>query len=205
MEPLQQATSTGVLEQIRVDDNELVTESIEPVDPPSDTTANSGRRHVHLHIPLRWLVIGALVAVVAGAGGWLGWVALEHHQRDVAATQALDAAKKYALTLCNIDPSTVDKNFTELFNSSTEEFNDAHAERAAKLRQVLIDKNVRAHGSIAQAIVESVSLDSVKVLLLIDQTVTSTDTPNPAEEHTHIRMTLEKVDGRWLASDVKLR
>ncbi|TDH51920.1 hypothetical protein E2F47_15210 [Mycobacterium eburneum] len=151
------------------------------------------------------MIIGVLVAVFAGAGGWLGWVAIEHHQRDVAATQALDAAKKYALTLCNIDASTVDKNFTELFNSSTEEFNDAHAERAAKLRQLLIDKKVTAHGRITQATVESVTVDRVKVLLLIDQTVSSTDTPTPAEEHTHIRITLDKVDGRWLASDVKLR
>src|ERR1700683_2483618 len=68
-------------------------ESVESVGPPSDIK-NTGPRHLHLHlhIPLRWLAIGALVAVLAGVGGWLGWGAIEHHQRDVASAQALDAA-----------------------------------------------------------------------------------------------------------------
>ena len=158
----------------------------------------------HLHIPLRWLTIGALVAVLTGAGGWLGWVAIEHYQQDVASTQALDAAKKFALTLCNTDASTVDKNFTELFNSSTEEFNDAHAAQAAKLRQLLIDKEVTAHGAIAEATVESATPTKVNVGLLVDQSVSNRDMPRPENEHTRLTMSMVKVNGRWLASDVKL-
>lgn len=211
MEPLNPTASTGVLDEVHNHESvenavaeaaEQAAESVAAV--PPDAT-NTGRRHIHLRIPLRWMAIGALAAVLAGLGGWFGWTTIQHHQREAAAAQAMDTAKKYALTLCNIDPDTVDQNFTELFDSSTEEFNDAHATRAGTLRQLLIDKKVVAHGSIADANVESVTPDKVTVALLVDQTITSTDTPNPEEEHTHIRMTLQKVDGRWLASDVKLR
>lgn len=199
MEPLDNATSTsgGVLDEVRTAESPG----------PLANVKNTGPRHLHLHlrIPLKSLAIGALVTALAAVAGWLGWVATEHHQRDVASTQALDAAKKYALTLCNIDASTVDKNFTELFNSSTKEFDEAHNARATQLRQQIIDKKVTAHGTIAEATVQTATSNKVQVMLLVDETVSSQDTPRPENEHTHVTMIMEKVGGRWLAGDVKLR
>ncbi|WP_407689640.1 Mce protein [Mycobacterium sp. HUMS_1102779] len=195
MEALHNTASAGVLDDV------CTRESSDPA-PESE---NNGPRHLHLRIPLRWLAIGALVAALTGTASWAAWAAIEHHQRDVAATQALAAAKKYALTLCNIDATTVDKNFTELFNDSTAEFNEAHNTRAVTLRQMLIDKKVTAHGTIAEAAVQTATSNTVQVGLLVDQSVSTRDTVNPEIEHTRITLTMEKVSGRWLASDVKLR
>jgi Mce-associated membrane protein len=44
----------------------------------------------------------------------------------------------------------------------------------------------------------------VVVLLLVDQAVTNVAFPDPQIDRSRIRMTMEKVDGRWLASKVEL-
>ena len=43
---------------------------------------------------VRWVAAGVLAAALTGAGSE-GWLLFRHHQTDVAAAQALDAAKKF--------------------------------------------------------------------------------------------------------------
>lgn len=42
------------------------------------------------------------------------------------------------------------------------------------------------------------------VLLFVDQSVSNTISPQPRIDKSRIRMTMEKVSGRWLASKVEL-
>lgn len=161
----------------------------------------SGRRR---HVPLRWLVIGGLVTVVAILAIWLGRLAVDDHQRQVASSQALLAARQYALTLGNIDSKTVDKSFDELFHNSTKQFDESHSGSSVALRQVLIDKKVVAHASIADATVESASTSEVTLTLRMNQSVTSVDTPQPVVLHTLFRIVMKRVGSKWLTDDFKL-
>lgn len=159
----------------------------------------------HLRLQVRWLIIGALAVVVSATAGWLGSLAVDHHRRDQAAAQAVAAATSYVMTLCNVSAATADKDFTTLFDMSTAQFNNAHQDSAAGLRQMIIDKKVAAHGSISHFAVESVTTASVTVVEFVDQTLTNTDMPQPLAVHAQMRMTLDQIGSRWLVSDIKLQ
>jgi Mce-associated membrane protein len=68
----------------------------------------------------------------------------------------------------------------------------------------LIDNKATAHGVVVDSAIQSESTDRVVVLLFIDQTVTNTAAPDPRIDRSRIKMTMEKVDGRWRASKVQL-
>ncbi len=169
---------------------------------PSAGALGVDRRH--LVVPLRWLVVGALVAVLAVGAGWLGWAVFEHHREDVTSAQALQAAKDYTHELANIDYGTVDESLDKLRDNTTEKLNALHTRDAARIRQIVVDKKVTAHGTIVEATVVSATTDRVTVELLVDQTVADADTPDPDTERNRVTITMDRIDGRWLASDVEL-
>jgi Mce-associated membrane protein len=152
---------------------------------------------------LRWAAVAA-VAVVVAVAGWEGWLLYQQHQTDVAAEQALDAATKYAVVLTSIDTNALDQNFTEVLDGSTGEFKDMYAKSSTQLRQLLVDNKAAAHGVVIDAAVKSATKDKVEVLLFVDQSVSNLAVPDPRIDRSRIKMTMEKVDGRWLASKVEL-
>lgn len=151
----------------------------------------------------RWAAVAVLAVVLAGAG-YEGWLLFQQHQKDVAAAQALTAAKKYIVTLTSVDTSAIDKNFAEVLDGSTGEFKDMYTKSSAQLRQTLIDNKAAAHGSVVDAAVQSATTHKVDVVLFVDQSVSNGTAPAPQLDRSRVKMTMEKVDGRWLASKVEL-
>lgn len=176
------------------DDADSVESTAEKV--PSNRKAQRAR-------PVRWAAAGVL-AVVLAAAGYEGWLLFQHHQRDVAAAQALDAAMKYTLTLTSVDTNAIDKNFTEVLDGATGEFKDMYTESSAQLRQVLVENKATAHGTVIDAAVKSSTEDRVEVVLFVDQSVSNAAAPQPQLDRSRVKMTMDKVDGRWLASKVEL-
>lgn len=152
---------------------------------------------------LPW-VAAILVGVVVAVAAWEGWMLYQQHQKDVAAEQALDAATKYAVVLTSIDTNALDQNFTEVLDGSTGEFKDMYAKSSTQLRQLLVDNKASAHGVVIESAVKSATKDKVEVLLFVDQSVSNLAVPDPRVDRSRIKMTMEKVDGRWLASKVEL-
>ncbi len=145
-----------------------------------------------------------LVAALAGAG-YEGWLLLEQHQKDVAAQQALAAADKYVVTLTSVDSNTLDKHVADVLAGSTGEFNDNYAKTiAGQHRQHVVDNQVTTHGKVVESAVQSATTNTVQVLLMVDQSVSSLATPEPQIDHSRIKMTMQKIDGRWLVSKVEL-
>jgi len=152
---------------------------------------------------LRWAAVAAVAAVVAVAG-WEGWLPYQQNLEEDAAAQALDAATKYAVVLTSIDTNALDQNFTEVLDGSTGEFKDMYAKSSTQLRQLLVDNKATAHGVVIDAAVKSATKDKVEVLLFVDQSVSNLAVPDPRIDRSRIKMTMDKVDGRWLASKVEL-
>ena len=166
-----------------------------------DTKAEDRPRWTKRALP--W-VAAVAVGVVVAVAAWEGWLLYQQHEKDVAAEQALDAATKYAVVLTSIDTNALDQNFDEVLNGSTGEFKDMYTKSSTQLRQLLVDNKAAAHGVVIDAAVKSVTTDKVEVLLFVDQSVSNLAAPDPRIDRSRIKMTMEKVDGRWLASKVEL-
>ncbi len=106
--------------------------------------------------------------------------------------------------LTSIDSNKVDENFRQVLDGATGEFKDMYTQSSVKLRQLLIDNKATAHGVVVDSAIQSESMNKVVVLVFIDQTVTNTAAPDPRIDRSRIKMTMEKVDGRWRASKVQL-
>jgi Mce-associated membrane protein len=149
------------------------------------------------------VLIGALIAGVAGAG-FFGWKFWQQHQLDQARESAQRAAVTYAQVLTSVDSNNVDDNFQQVLDGATGEFKDMYSKSSVQLRQLLIENKATAHGVVVDSAVQEAGKDRAVVLLFVDQSVTNTSLPDPRIDRSRMKMTLEKVDGRWRASKVEL-
>lgn len=168
-----------------------------------DEAAGPAERSGGLKPNRRWIAVAVLALGLIGAA-YEGWLLFAHHQRTVAAAQALDAAEKYTLVLTSVDPGAIDQNFAEILDGATGEFKDVYSASSAQLRQLLIDNKASAHGVVLESAVQSATKDKAVVLLFVDQSVSNTNVPDPRIDRSRIKMTMEYVDGRWRASQVEL-
>jgi Mce-associated membrane protein len=156
---------------------------------------------------VRWPLVGAIAGVCGGllvATGILGWQVWQQHQIKQAGTEAQRAAVSYAQVLTSIDSNKVDENFKEVLDGATGEFKDMYSQSSVELRQLLIENKATAHGVVVDSAVQEASKNKAVVLLFVDQSVTNTKLPDPRIDRSRMKMTLEKVDGRWRASKVEL-
>lgn len=175
----------------------------EPKDAESTGNTNTRRWRRWLRPAMRWAAVGAVVAVLVGAG-YEGWLLFRQHQKDVAASQALDAAQKYAVTLTSTDPKAIDQNFTDILNGATGDFKDTYTKASSRLRKMLIDNKVATQGNVVDSAVKSATTNKVVVLLFVKQLVTNSESSDPRTDLTAVTVTMEKVNGRWLASKIVL-
>lgn len=153
-----------------------------------------------------WLLpvaAGACAALLVSTGV-LGWQAWSQHQLNQASQEAQRAAVSYAQVLTSIDSNKVDENFKEVLDGATGEFKDMYSQSSVELRQLLIENKATARGVVIESAVQEASKDKAVVLLFVDQSVSNTKLPDPRIDRSRMKMTLEKVDGRWRASKVEL-
>ncbi|SPM36341.1 hypothetical protein MRAB57_4182, partial [Mycobacterium rhizamassiliense] len=153
---------------------------------------------------LRRAILPVLLVASLSVSGFLGWMQWQDHQVKVAGQQAQQAAIAYAQVLTSIDSNKVDENFRAVLDGATGEFKDMYTQSSVQLRQLLIDNKASAHGVVVDSAVQSASTNKVVVLVFIDQTVANSTAPDPRIDRSRIKMTMEKVDGRWRASKVQL-
>lgn len=143
-------------------------------------------------------------AVLLGSTGFLGWQVWQDRQLKAASEEAQRAAVSYAQVLTSIDSDKVDENFKEVLDGATGEFKDMYTQSSVELRQLLIENKATARGVVVESAVQSASKDKAVVLLFVDQSVANSKLPDPRIDRSRMKMTLEKVDGRWRASKVEL-
>ncbi|KLI09912.1 Mce associated membrane protein [Mycolicibacterium conceptionense] len=167
---------------------------------PTDTEAPGTGRQRRLSVAAGAAVLVAATAMTAV----LGWQVLQLRKLDAAGSQARAAATSYAETLTSIDSSKIDENFTRVLDGATGEFKDMYAQSSGQLGRLLAEHKATAHGMVVESAVKSATPETVEVLLFVDQSVSNAAMPEPRLDRSRIRMTMKKVDGRWLASKVEL-
>ena len=121
----------------------------------------------------------------------LSWLWKSQLDRDTAAQQGLAAAQEFIGVLTNVDAGKLDENFALAAEGSTGEFKDVYTQSSAQLRQLLVENKAAAHGVVVESAVKSASANHATV-------------PKPRLDRSRIRVTMDKADGRWLASKVEL-
>lgn len=142
--------------------------------------------------------------VIFGVVMGLGWPLWQQHRLASAEAAGQRAAVNYAEVLTSIDSDKVDDDFAAVLNGATGQFKDTYSKASVQLRQLLIDNKAAAKGTVMQSAVQSGSTNTVVVLLMVNQSVTNTARPDPRIDRSRMKMTMDKVDGRWLASKVEL-
>lgn len=153
--------------------------------------------------------IAALAAAVLlgliGVGGW--WV-VQRHRIDVAAAGAQAAAERYVETLTNFDtaadPAVTAGMAAALLDGATDPFRQMVARSGEQVRAFQSDHRVASHGTIVDCAVEGASSTGAVVDLTVEETVRNRDLTGPDVDDTELRLTMARVDGRWLVSRMEL-
>jgi Mce-associated membrane protein len=167
------------------------------------TTVSAPRRR-WLRFTLTGTAILVFIAALAAAG-FFGWQYKQHEDVERASRAALLSAENFAVILTSIDTNGIDENFNQVVDGSTGEFKSMYSQSASQLRQLLIDNKAVSKGTVIDSAVKSASKTKVDVVMFIDQWITNAASPEPRMDRSRVAMTMELVDGRWLASNVELK
>ncbi|BBB40352.1 membrane protein [Mycobacteroides abscessus subsp. bolletii] len=155
---------------------------------------------------VRYAALGAVAAILVGAlvfSGIFGWKVWQQHQIDAAGEQALAVAIPYTETLTSIDSNDIDESFRKILNGATGDLKKDFTPASVQLRQLLLDNKAASHGKVVNSAIQYKSTNKVVLLMMVDQSITNTQRPDPRVDKSRMKITMEKIDGRWLASKLE--
>lgn len=145
-------------------------------------------------------VLPGLALVLALGAGILKWQDSTIRAAEVARIESTQAAKDATVRLLSYRPDTVDKDLGAARELLTGDFKDAYTSLTndvvipgAKQKQISAVASVPAVASI------SADAQHAEAVVFVDQTVVMGNDA-PTSTNSSIKVSLDKVDGRWLIS-----
>lgn len=138
----------------------------------------------------------ALLLVIAGI--WLSWDTSSRRDAERAGQEAMQAAGDSIVAMLSYQPDTAEKSLSEVRNRLTGKFLDDYTQ----LIQTVVVPGAKQDRITAEAKVPAISVvsaesDRAVVLAFVDQTLAEGAKPSTLTTSS-VRVSLEKVDGRWL-------
>ena len=145
-------------------------------------------------------LLPALVLALGGAAGYLQWKDVSLSQADTAKKESTKAATDGTIALLSYKPETVDKDLEAAKKYMTGNFLNSYT---SLTRDVVIpgskQKKISAVATVPAAAWTNATPDHAVVMLFVDQTMIIGDSA-PTSTASSVRVTLDKVEGRWLIS-----
>ena len=152
--------------------------------------------------------LALLLALAAGFFRWeyvsSGYGALPpaaSEQNPSPALESMNAAKDSTIKMLSYKPDTVEQQLNSARDLLTGEFRDSYT---SLINDVVIpgakQKQISAVASVPAAASVSADPKHAVVLVFVNQTVVVGQDP-PSDTASSVRVTLEKVDDRWLISE----
>ncbi|OBH54258.1 hypothetical protein A5682_23990 [Mycobacterium mantenii] len=163
----------------------------------NESSAPPARRRVKV-VPVLLL---ALLLLSGGLATWLYFTKYRpDSQTDAGVASAVaSAASDGTVALLSYSPDSLDKDFaaakTHLsgdFLSYYNQFTEQIVAPAAK------QKSLKTNARVLGAAVQELHPDSAVVLVLVDQSTTSKDNPDPSMASSSVLVSLTRVNGTWL-------
>ncbi|AKN18581.1 hypothetical protein [Mycobacterium haemophilum] len=179
-----------------------MTESPAPDDSPTQTQPSRrdrlrGLRNVKL-VPV---ILVLLTALSAGLATWLYFKQYRPDQQtdSSVARTVVSAASDGTVALLSYSPDTLDKDFAAArshlsgdFLSYYNQFTQQIVAPAAK------QKSLKTTAHVMRAAVSELRPNSAVVLVFVDQSTTSKDSPDPSMAASSVLVSLTRVGGNWL-------
>ncbi len=145
-------------------------------------------------------VLPGLALALALGAGYLRWSDGSADDLALARAESVQAARDDAVALLTYHADTVDKDLAVARERLTGEFKDAYGELT---RQVVVpgakEKHISSVAKANAAASVSATANQAVALVYIDQTVTI-GAGAPTDTQPVVRVTLDKVNGRWLVT-----
>ncbi|WP_442011715.1 hypothetical protein [Mycobacterium sp. 2YAF39] len=200
------ATDTAAADTEDADAAETIEESTD-----STEASDGAKRKIQWSRVFAYGVLPALALLLALGAGFSRWEYISSdngvlppaasEQNPSPAVESMNAAKDSTIKMLSYKPDTVDQQLNAARDLLTGEFRDSYT---SLINDVVIpgaqQKQISAVASVPA--VASVSADTrhAVVLVFVNQTVLVGQDP-PSDTASSVRVTLEKVDDRWLISE----
>ncbi len=166
-----------------------------------ETTGRPDRRKgIRWHRILTYGLLPSLALIMAIAAGYLKWYESSARESRIAASESVRAASDGAIAMLSYRPETIDKDLGAARDRMTGGLKDSYS---ALTHDVIIpgskQKKITATATVPAAASVSASPNHAVVLMFVNQTITIGNDP-PTNTASRVRVTLDKVDGRWLIS-----
>jgi len=165
-----------------------------PDETPSEGRARIGWRSVLV------AALPAVVLILALGVGYLKWLDGKERESRIAAEQSVKAASDSTIAMLSYKPETVDQDLKAAADRLTAGFRQQYTQLVtdvvapgAKQQHIAAVATVPAAASVIATGKQAV------VLVFVDQTTTIGDDP-PTQSTSSVRVTLDKIDGKWLIS-----
>jgi Mce-associated membrane protein len=176
----------------------------------SAASAEAGQPRIHQRLSssrrigwsrvLAYALLPVLALLIASAAGYLKWQDATLREDGAAHPPSVQAAVDGTAALLSYRPETVEKDLDAAKSRLTGKFLDAYT---SLTRDVVIpgakQKQISATATVAAAALTSQNATHAAVLLFVDQTVIVGKTA-PTNTASSVRVTLDKIDDRWLIS-----
>jgi Mce-associated membrane protein len=157
----------------------------------------------------RWIGVGGtiLVAVVAlvsivvcvvASLSWRSTVDDERRNRDV-----LDVASTMAVNLVTLGSQTADADLGRVIDGTTGDFREQFVSAADGFGSLLSDGGVESTGEVRSVGIVDASDEQSTVLAAVTSTVKNNEAPDGEVRVYRMKITLDRIDGRWLVSNVE--
>jgi Mce-associated membrane protein len=171
-------------------------------DVPSD---NRFHKRVLRGARRNFVAIVIAVALIASAGVaaglYFGQYRQDRETNAAAANVVLDSAKNGTVALLSYSPESLDKDFANAKSNLTGDFLSYYTQFTEQIvTPAAKEKQVKTAASVVRAAVTEIHPDSAVVLLFINQVTTSKENPDGAFAASSVKVSLKKIDGRWLIS-----
>ena len=179
-----------------------VSEDAADSDIDDDTHSDPGQRRkaIQWRRVITYGVLPGLAVVLVMAAGYLKWYDSSARDSRLAGIESVRAASDGTVAMLSYRPDTIDNDLGAARDRLTGALKDSYTSLThdvvipgAKQRQISAAATVAAAASV------SASPNRAVVLLFVNQTVIVGNDP-PTNTASRVRVTLDKVDGRWLIS-----
>ena len=192
VEPVQSATAQ--------DEIEVIEPSTDADEPDHDDEPKTAKRRIQWSKAIAYGLLPGLVFLLASAAGYLKWQDGTAREAQAARVGSVQAATDSTVALLSYRPDTVETDLDAAKSRLTGTFLDAYT----KLTHDLVipgakQKQISAVATVPAAASTSATATHAVVLLFVNQSVI-VGRDAPTNTASSVRVTLDKVDGRWLIS-----